>query len=330
MGPAPAARRWLTRSTGDGRRVRHRPGLARSGATVRSSRSEPCLANVPDHLVRFAAIDWSGAKGRRHRGIALAMCEMGDGAPVLVEPPDRVWSRSAILTWLLAHRDTPTLVGFDMSFCAPFIERGAYLPGETTQRDARAFWAYVDAGSPDDDLGAASFLDSRRGTHFYLGAADGAKARFLHFRRGEAALIASGGGKTTTVYDAIGAAQVAKASFAGMRLLHHLDRRVPVWPFDAPPASGMLIVEIYTAIAARAAGLRKGLSKLRSGEALDTALAAIGSRPHAPLTRYDDHATDAILAAAWLRANVRRAELWSPAGLTEEIARTEGWTFGVA
>ena len=215
------------------------------------------------HFTRFAAIDWSGAKGRRHKGIALAVCDAGDAAPVLVDPPAGAWSRTDILDWLLAHGAEPMLVGFDMSFCAPFIERGAYLPGESTQTDARAFWAYVDANSPDEDLGAASFLDSRRGTHFYLGAADGEKAKFLHFRRGEAAFNASGGGKATTVYDAIGAAQVAKASFAGMRLLHHIDGRIAIWPFDPVPQSGMLIVEIYTAIAARAAGLRKGLSKLR-------------------------------------------------------------------
>ena len=83
-------------------------------------------------------------------------------------------------------------------------------------------------------------------------------------------------------------------------------------------------------MAARAAGLRKGRSKFRTAEGLDAALAAVGSRPHAPLARYDDHSTDAILASAWLRANADRAELWSPAGLTPEVARTEGWTFGVA
>jgi hypothetical protein len=139
-----------------------------------------------------------------------------------------------------------------------------------------------------------------------------------------------GFGKTTTVYDAIGAAQVAKASFAGMRLLHHIDGRIAVWPFDPKPASGMTIVEIYTAIAARAAGIRKGLSKLRTAETLDAALTALGSQPHATLARYDDHSTDAILASAWLRANADRPDLWTPAGLTDEIARTEGWTFGVA
>jgi hypothetical protein len=281
------------------------------------------------HFTRFAAIDWSGAKGSRHRGIAVALCEAGDEAPMLVTPPGGVWSRMGVLEWLRDHADEPLLVGFDFSFAPPIIERGAYLPGESTATDPRSFWAYVDGESDDADLGAARFLERRRGTHFYLGAADGPKANFMHFRRCEAHFNARGGGKPSTVYDAIGAAQVAKASFAGMRLLHHLDDCIPVWPFDPIPTKGALVVEIYTAIAARAAGMPKGRSKLRDAAALDVALAATGSRPHAPLARYDDHATDAVLTAAWLRTNAHRPTLWHPSGLTAEIARTEGWTFGV-
>ncbi len=260
----------------------------------------------------------------------MAICEAGDAAPRLVAPPGRHWSRTAIRDWIAEHATEGMLIGFDMSFCAPFLDRGAYLPGESTTTDARSFWAWVDANSSDPDLGAASFLDSRRGRHFYLGAADGRKADFMHFRRCEAHFNASGGGKVTTVYDAIGAAQVAKASFAGMRLLHSLDDKVAIWPFEPLPPAGTVIVEIYTAIAARAAGLRKGLSKVRDAESLDTALAALGSKPHLPLTRYTDHATDAIITAAWLRANAARHDLWHPPGLTHEIARTEGWTFGIA
>ena len=283
----------------------------------------------PAHFTRFAAIDWSGAKGSRHKGIALAMCEAGEAAPMLVDAPGGTWSRTAILDWVKAQGRTPTLIGFDFSFAPPRIERGAYLPGEDTPDSAKAFWAYVDRECDDDDLGAASFLEARRGSHFYMGIADGVKADFLHFRRCEAHFNAHGGGKPSTVYDAIGAAQVAKASFAGMRLLHHLDGAVPVWPFDPLPDRGAAVVEIYTTIAARAAGLRKGISKLRDGVALDAALAVMGSRPHDPLIRYDDHSTDAILASAWLRAQARRADLWSPALLTEAIAHGEGWTFGI-
>lgn len=282
------------------------------------------------HFTRFAAIDWSGARGHRHPGIALAVCEAGDAAPALVEPPrGGAWSRTDILHWLRDRADEPLLIGFDFSFAPPLIERGAYLPGEPTPATARAFWAYVDAASDDADLGAASFLETRRGRHFYLGAADGEKARFLHFRRCEAHYNALGGGKASTVYDAIGAAQVAKASFAGMRLLHHLGGAIPIWPFDPLPDSGALVVEIYTALAARAAGLRKGLSKVRDPAALDAALAALGSRPHAPLARYTDHATDALLAAAWLRARAADPALWHPEPLTRRIGDTEGWTFGV-
>ncbi|HVF95582.1 MAG TPA: hypothetical protein VM900_14820, partial [Sphingomonas sp.] len=222
----------------------------------------------PDRFTSFVAIDWSGAKGKRHRGIAVARCATGSDAPRLIAPPDGCWSRGAVLDWILAHAATPMLIGFDFSFSAPFVERGAHLPGEPATADARALWAQVDAACPlDEDLGAASFLEARRGTHFYFGKADGTKADFLHYRVCERA------GKPSTVYDAIGAAQVAKASFAGMRLLHHLGGRVPVWPFDPIPAAGAAIVEIYTAIAARAAGARKGRSKLRDGPALDRALA---------------------------------------------------------
>jgi hypothetical protein len=282
------------------------------------------------HFTRFAAIDWSGAKGKRHKGIAIAVAEAGQAAPRLVRP-DHVWSRREALEWLLdAAGEAPTLFGFDFSFAPPIAERGEYLPGEPgIPSTAREFWSYVDARCEDEDLGAASFLEQVHRRHFYFGIADGEKARFVRFRQCDARLNLQGGRKTASAYDAIGAAQVAKGSFAGMRLLHHVGRGVAVWPFDPVPDEGATIVEIYTAIAARAAGLPKGRSKIRDAAALNAALEALGSEPHAPLTRYDDHATDAILTAAWLRANAARDELWAPDAMTPTVARTEGWTFGV-
>lgn len=286
------------------------------------------MSGSPDaHFTQFAAIDWSGAKGRRHRGIAVALCEAGNVAPRLVEPADGgAWSREGVLAWVLAHADEPLLIGFDFSFSAPFVDRGAHLPGETNSPAARDLWAHVEAASDDEDLGATGFVAARRGTHFWCGATDGVKADFLRYRRCE---VPDGRAKPSTVFDALGAAQVAKASWAGMRLLHRLAGRVAVWPFDPVPADGALVVEIYTTIAARAAGLRQGLSKLRSPEALARALAMMGSEAPASLARHDDHATDAVLAAAWLRAVAGRADLWAPAAMTAEMAASEGWTFGV-
>lgn len=277
---------------------------------------------------RFACVDWSGAKGTRHAGIALAVCEQGNSAPALITPPNGKWSRQAIADWLL-QQDDDLLIGFDFSFAPPLITRSSYLPGESVPTNAREFWAYVDRCCEDDDLGAASFLEHRHRPHFYFGAADGRKADYMHLRQCEALYNAQGGGKPSTVYDAIGAAQVAKASFAGMRLLHHVGQHLPIWPFDPPVATGPQIVEIYTQIAARAAGLPKGRSKIRDALALDAALAGFSASPHAPLERYTDHATDAILTAAWLRHVAENEQYWWPPALNSKIAATEGWTFGV-
>ena len=273
------------------------------------------------------AIDWSGAKGKRHRGIAIAVAR-GDDAPRLVRP-GHVWSREEVLDWLLKRAENePTLFGFDFSFAPPFAERGAYLPGEQgTPDNARDFWAYVDARSHDEDLGAASFLEEAHRRHFYFGAADGTKADFMHFRACETAMNAAGGGKTSTVFDAIGAAQVAKASFSGMRLLHRLDGKVVIWPMDQLPETGSAVVEIYTRIYLRNAGMSG--KKLRSRAELNRALLGLGGRPVRLRFEPNDHQTDALVTAAGMRAHLEHPLAFSPAGLTTELAQTEGWTFGI-
>ena len=278
-------------------------------------------------FLRFAAIDWSGAKGKRHKGIAVATCEAGAEAPRLV-PRDTPWSRTEVLEWLLeTAREAPTLYGFDFSYAPPIVERGAYFPGDVVPEDAKSFWAYVDGLCDDEDLGAASLLERHHRRHFYFGAADGVKADFLHHRVCEHAFNAMGGGKASTLYDAIGAAQVAKASYAGMRLLHRLDAKVPVWPMDPRPTAGSMVVEIYTRVFIRMAGLSG--RKVRTRDALDQALAGLGSRPAALAADPNDHETDVIIAAAGLRAIAEDERYWNPPLLTPEIARSEGWTFGV-
>lgn len=282
------------------------------------------------HFKRFAAIDWSGAKGKKHKGIAIAMAEAGDQAPRLVRP-HHAWSRTEVLEWLLQEAaGAPTLFGFDFSFAPPIAERGEYLPGEPdVPATAREFWAYVDRCADDEDLGAASFLERVHRRHFYLGIADGVKADFVRFRQCDARLNAQGGRKTASAYDAIGAAQVAKASFSGMRLLHRLDGKVAIWPMGPLPEKGSAVVEIYTRIYLRRAGLSG--TKLRSRGELNRALKALGSRPAQLRFEPNDHQTDALVTAAGMRAlATTEPRAFAPEGLTAELARTEGWTFGIA
>jgi len=276
----------------------------------------------------YVAIDWSGAKGKRHKGIAIAEAR-ADAPPRLIRP-GHVWSREEVLDWLLGRAaEEPTLFGFDFSFAPPFVESGEYLPGEKgVPATAREFWAYVDSRCGDEDLGAASFLEQAHRRHFYFGIADGVKADFMRFRRCDQTLNRQGGRKTASAFDAIGAAQVAKASFSGMRLLHRLDGRVAIWPMDPLPGRGSAVVEIYTRIYLRRAGMPG--SKLRSRKQLNAALAGLGSKLMRLRFEPNDHQTDALVTAAGMRELARtEPRAFDPPGLTPDLARAEGWTFGI-
>lgn len=287
---------------------------------------------LTQRFTRFAAIDWSGQAVARPKGLAVA--EVGQGGPALVGR-EGGWSREAVLEWLteLADARADMLIGLDLSPALPFLDRGSYFPGwDGSPDDARSLWAMVDRMSAGDPFLAASSVvaDAELSRHFRRRGACGdrfgtgrGRLRLCEERQ----LLA--GLSPTSCFNLVGAAQVGKSSLTGMRVLHRLGGTIPIWPFDPVPDNGPVIVEIYTTIAARAAGVRKGLSKLRDAASLDAALAVLGSAAHVPIARYDDHATDALLSAAWLRRVAADVALWTPVGLTAEAARTEGWTFGV-
>ncbi len=283
----------------------------------------------------FAAIDWSGARGARQRGIALAVAR-GAAATELVRP-GHIWSRAEILAWLeeVAAAGADMLIGFDFSAAFAFADRGAYFPEwSDSPAGLPALWALVEdlaAGDPHYEI--ASFLahpEARR--HFRHGRGDvgdlfeGGAGRLRVVERHQRATRQAA---SVSNFNLVGAAQVGKASLSGMRLLHRLRARLPLWPLDPVPREGPLLVEIYTSLAARAAGIGGGRSKIRDGAALDAALAVLGSPPAGLAGPVSDHASDALLTAAWLRAIAGETAPWSPAPLTEGLARTEGWTFGI-
>ncbi len=287
---------------------------------------------TPHRFSSFVAIDWSGAKGERHPGIALALCGAGSAAPGLVRPGHR-WSRGEVLDWL--ERDLPenTLVGFDMSMAFAFDEHGGYFPGwANSPASARDLWALVETLSADEPhLAATKFADHLDiAPHFRRhggreGAAfGGGRGRFRETEHGQA----RAGCRPYSNFNLVGAAQVGKGSLAGMRLLHRLQHRYAIWPFDPLPPRGSVLVEIYTTLAAIAAGRTASRSKIRDWSELDTALAALGSAPARGTGPLSDHAADALLAAAWLRAAAHDPDLWDPPLLTPDLARREGWTFG--
>jgi hypothetical protein len=288
---------------------------------------------------KFACIDWSGAIGPRQKGIAVAMCEAGRRAPVLIEPPDRYWSRNAMLDWLMqqAHTGDDMVIGLDLSFALPFADANGYFPGWIdSPGNARQLWEQVDClCSGDEHFSVSSFVAHPEiARHFRQQRACGdlfgmGRGRLRVCEADGQALIE--GINPYSCFNLVGAAQVGKSSLTGMRVLHRLASAIPIWPFDLLPASGPVIVEIYTSIAARASAmLPKGKSKIMDGATLDRALAQFNSDPHQTLSNgYTDHATDAMLTAAWLRQAANTQANWQPTKLTPHIAQTEGWTFGV-
>lgn len=289
---------------------------------------------TPHRFKHFAAIDWSGAAGERHGGIAVALCTQGQDAPELVRPSHR-WSRSEVLDWLLTELPDHTIIGFDMGISLAHADAGAFFPGWTDSPDtARQLWALIDDICRDDPhLSASSFVDhAEAARHFRRHGGregdlfGGGRGRFRVTERAQEAM----GCRPYSNFNLVGAAQVGKSSLTGMRLLHRLARRLPVWPVDPLPDTGSVVCEIYTTIAARAAGRRTGASKIRDHADLDAALAALGAEPLRGKGTITDHAADALITAAWLRGAAHDPALWNPPGLTPEIARTEGWTFGAA
>ncbi len=289
--------------------------------------------NAPrfDH---FVAIDWSGAKGARQKGIALAIADAAGGPPVLVE---HRWSRDEVLGVLRDELPSDSLVGLDLGIALPHADCGAYFPSlDKTPPDAPSLWQLIDElAAEDENLGANSFVahpalrpyfrdGAETGEHFGCDGAEHGRGRFRVTEQAQAAM----GCKPYSNFNLVGAAQVGKSSLTGMRMLHHLRGHLPVWPVDPLPQAGSVAVEIYTSLAALEAGRSAAKAKMRSYEALNEALDVLDSPPVAGSGEVDDHTTDALLTAAWLRAVAHEPERWSPAGLTPAIARTEGWTFG--
>jgi len=290
---------------------------------------------------RYIAVDWSGARGAVHPGIAVAACAAGAAAPELVCPGKNHWSRRAVADFLLdqaeksAVRGERLLAGFDFTFAPPCLDRRGYLPG----------WA----GSPPDVAGFWRLVEDlcRDDADFYGGAVAGHPALRAYFhQRGhkgsqyerrlrvtERACINQGRGRAESLFHLIGPSQVGLASFAGMRLLAHLKRENPaiaIWPFEPVAARGLTLVEIYCRLFLSHAGAAR--RKIRDWEALCRALTCFGSDPLPGAIRRmtaTDHQTDALLSAAGLRHISGQAKYWTPQEASANALRYEGWTFGV-
>ncbi|TRD10680.1 hypothetical protein FGU71_01560 [Erythrobacter insulae] len=291
----------------------------------------------------FVAIDWSGAKGERHKGIAIAIADGKGGPPVLVDPPARGFSRPEVMEILRSDLPANSLVGIDLGISLPFNDAGAFFPGwQASPKSAKRLWAMIDeicANEPH--LGANTFVTHPVASRYFRHGKDhtgdqfllpGAVSREGRFREAETAQRAQKC-RPVSNFNLVGAAQVGKSSLTGMRMLHQLRGDLPVWPMDPVPekritSGGSMLVEIYTGLASKETADLGGRTKLLTYADLNAALSVLECPPVDSEGEIDDHSSDALLTAAWLRKVAPEQERWEPKCLTAEIAYTEGWTFG--
>ena len=270
---------------------------------------------------RFIGIDWSGAKGHRHKGIAVAEADAAGGIR-LIRPDAASWSRTAVLDLVVSARPG-TAVTMDSSFSLPFEDAGVFLPG-LTARSAKELWTEVDTiCEGDDDLFGGSFVD-RFADHYQLSKTPGPAFK-RRYRITETWNNAAFKERCESCYHLIGPSQIGKGGLSTMRFLHQLQQRsgAAVWPFDAINQNAVTIFEAF------ATTWRDGFrGKIRDIETLLPFLDSYGAAfvQPAPLTITDDEA-DAILMAAGLRSLFVGAGKgpYLPREASPAILETEGW-----
>ena len=295
----------------------------------------------------FAGIDWTGAKGKRHPGLKVAVCESGDMAPKLVTPPSnsKNWSRQEFTNWIACGLGLPAsarcLVGVDAAFGYPFIETGGYLRGDVEGQNAYELWAEIaHACDGAEDLFGGPFVE-RHAKHYRHQQYNAERRAFdtivdkeyfePSLRIAEQICINEKYGPCESVFNLIGASQVGKSALSTINMLHQLkgNSNIAIWPFDDAADAPIVLVEIYAAIFSKLGG---GKGKVRDIGTLNECLASLGSKPYGgtlPSGNTVDDVTDAIMTSAGLRLIAEQPEYWRPKQLSTKVRETEGWIFGI-
>jgi len=285
-------------------------------------------------FTHFVGIDWSGAKGSRHPGIAVAVCGEGNAAPNLIGPPSGrvVWSRQECVDWIAGGCGLPNgaqgLVGMDSAFSMPFMDKGFYLNDELSAQHALELWQEVESiCQHDTDLYGGAFVEAYQDHYLQTGT------RGAHYQRRmrvtETCAVDSGAGPCESVFHLIGPSQVGLAGLSTVRMLAQIsvNSSIAVWPYDEGATASIVLAEIYAAAFAALGGHR---GKVRDRTSLNKILSSLDSKPfrkrNVTLT---DHVCDALVTSAALRLISGDRKYWHPDALSTKVRETEGWVLGI-
>ena len=283
----------------------------------------------------FVGIDWSGAKGKTHRGISVFTASIGGDLPLKQQPPNnkKAFSRADVIDYLEAlSGQGKVLAGIDFAFAYPINEQGHYFPDLPDDRlqpvDVSSLWALIDEiNSGSDDYYGGLIWDHPILGSYYNAPAGRKGARFQSRRRLTEVRARSVKAPSPT-FNCVGPAGVGTGSLAGMRLCHHFAKTAAIWPFFEKPQSALTLVEIFPSYYFKQAGISPIGSDYTKPASLNKALAYFGSAPVADdfnAEGPDADDADALISAAALRHLSKERQIWN----VPPQARREGWIFGV-
>ena len=279
----------------------------------------------------FVGIDWSGAKGTSHPGIAVSEAKFGKSTPKIVCPPEnkKFWSRSEVKNYLIKRsKEKKILAGIDFAFSYPFIDEISFFPGVMeAPKTAFELWALIDSINKDkpDFYGGNIWKDPVFSGYYN---SPGNRGVFFRSRRRVTEIFARKIKAPSPTFNCVGPAGVGTGSLAGMRVLHDFGGTVCRWPFEKTIEKQLTLVEIFPSFYFALAGIKTVKGNQAKLEMLNKALLFFNSDqlPDKFIVNGPDFdEADAIISAAAIRALSAREKTWE----VPDAANQEGWIFGV-
>ncbi|MGC6516534.1 MAG: hypothetical protein ACON49_00730 [Candidatus Puniceispirillaceae bacterium] len=281
----------------------------------------------------FVGIDWSGAKGHRHRGISVFVCEKGDATPHKISPPDgkSAFSRADVVRYLEdLSNAAKVLAGIDFAFAYPVDKESNYFPDlpSSQPKTAQELWYLIEHlnSEAEDFYGGVIWDHPLYGP--YYNAPSGRRGLKFQSRRRETEKAASAVKSPSPTFNCVGPAGVGTGSLAGMRLCHYFAKSATIWPFHTKQGSNLTLVEIFPSYYFKMAGITPVNGQQAQIDTLNMALRYFHSRPVSKefvVAGPDADDADALISAAALRSMSCDPASW----LVPDIAQREGWIFGV-
>ena len=279
----------------------------------------------------YVGIDWSGDKNKYQKGISVAKCLKCNKAPQIINPTEKYWTRSSLISWLIKEiSKEKILVGFDFSFSYPFYDQSSYFPGlKDSPVNTLNLWKLIETLNVEyDNFYGGGIWNKDPYKNFYN--APSSKGILYSSRRRlteihAKAMIHS----PSPTFNCVGPGAVGTGSIAGMRMLNFLKNKVQIWPFEETiPLNKSVVVEIFPTFYFRLANVKPIKNLGYTIENINKALDFFKSQPlpnEQEIKGPDQDDADSIISSAALRFFSQKETVWQ----VPSKSKKEGWIFGV-